>query len=74
MVPVDADCIDGSCAGVEEMIATPMLLCPGCLRKLQLIGAMPNVPQGLHDLREIMASECGYKDDLDTLDRWGVGN
>lgn len=55
-----------------------MLLCPGCLRKLQLIGAMPDVSQGLRDLREIVASERGWSfrsamEDVVTLERWGFG-
>jgi hypothetical protein len=57
---------------MDEMIATSMVLCPGCLRKLQLIGAMPDVLQGLRSLRECLASVGGFDDDLATLQSWGV--
>ena len=56
---------------VAEMIVTSMLLCPGCLRKLQLIGVMPDVPAGLRLLRKIMASVSGFDDDIKTLESWG---
>jgi hypothetical protein len=58
--------------GLDEMAATSMLLCPGCMRKLQLIGAMPDVPAGLRSLRECLASAGGFDEDLATLKTWGV--
>ena len=66
-------CAMNNADGVGEMIATPMLLCPGCLRKLQLIGAMPDVPAGLHSLRSIMVSASAFDDDIKTLESWGFG-
>ena len=42
------------------------------MRKLQLIGAMPDVPAGLRSLRECLASAGGFDEDLATLKTWGV--
>ena len=69
----NSPCCMNNADGVEEMLTTSMLLCPGCLRKLQLIGAMPNVSGGLRSLRERLAAEGpGFEDDLQTLEEWGV--
>ena len=69
----NSPCCMNNADGVEEMLTTSMLLCPGCLRKLQLIGAMPNVSGGLRSLRERLAAEGpGFADDLQTLEEWGV--
>eukprot|EP01050_Picozoa_sp_SAG11_P010523 SAG11_NODE_1057_length_6008_cov_3.405991_3_plen_672_part_00 len=69
----NSPCCMNNADGVESMLTTSMLLCPGCLRKLQLIGAMPNVSGGLRSLRERLAAEGpGFEDDLQTLEEWGV--
>lgn len=61
----NSPCCMNNADGVEEMIATSMLLCPGCLRKLQLIGAMPDVPGGLRSLRDCLSGAGeGFSDDL----------
>lgn len=71
----NSPCAMNNSDGLEEMIVTPMVLCPGCLRKLLLISVMPDVPGGLRSLRECLASLAGspFDDDLATLASWGVG-
>ena len=46
-------CALNNCDSVGEGAATSLLLCPCCLRKLELMGAVDDVPACLDAVREV---------------------
>ena len=71
-----APCALNNCDSVGESVATSLLLCPCCLRKLQILGLMPDVPACLGRLKRLLSSpalrEVSHAD-LCTLEQWGYG-
>ena len=71
-----APCALNNCDSVGESAATSLLLCPCCLRKLQILGLMPDVPACLGRLQRLLSSpalrEVSHAD-LCTLEQWGHG-
>ena len=51
-------CIMNNSDGVGESAATSLLLCPCCLRKLQLMGVMTDVPTCLAKLSELLNGDA----------------
>ena len=69
----NSPCCMNNSDGVNEILAISLILCPGCLRKLQLIGAMPDVSGGLRSLWECLEEAgAGFEGDMRTLERWGM--
>ena len=70
----NSPCVMNNCDSVGEAAATSLLLCPCCLRKLQLNGCLTDVPACLDALREVLSGDAlrsVSQRDLDTLREWG---
>ena len=69
-------CALNNCDSVGESAATSLLLCPACLRKLQFLGVLRDVPACLSALHRELSRpalrEVSHRD-LATLREWGYG-
>ena len=69
----NSPCIMNNSDGVGESAATSLLLCPCCLRKLQLVGVMTDVPACLDKLSTLLNGDALYdvsRKDLEILAYW----
>ncbi|KAJ8600777.1 hypothetical protein CTAYLR_006088 [Chrysophaeum taylorii] len=68
-------CALNNCDSVGESASISLLLCPCCLRKLQLLGIIRDVRACLAAMRRVLSSPAlrGVSArDLEILDKWGV--
>ena len=70
----NSPCIMNNSDGVGESAATSLLLCPCCLRKLQLMGVLTDVPACLGKLSTLLSipflREVSVRDH-ESLRGWG---
>ena len=67
-------CVMNNVDGVDESRLVPLLLCPGCLRKLEVTGALPDVMTALRQLQQLyqgleQGTAC-FPGELAILGRW----
>lgn len=68
-------CVNNGVDGVDELASRPLLLCPGCLRKLQVLNVLSSVPQSLEKLRHALlaigtSSVVDLQPEVDKLTEW----
>ena len=71
----NSPCALNNCDSVGEGAITSLLLCPCCLRKLQVLGVVTDVPACLAKLHRLLSSEAlreVSQGDLRTLREWGA--
>jgi len=66
-------CMMNTTDGTEDIQEVTLLLCPGCMRKLALIGALPDAPKALQAIQTVYQEAGGtalFPTELQTLTRW----
>ena len=67
-------CLMNNVDGVDECRMVPLVLCPGCLRKLEVTGAMPDVMAALRQLQsvyqELEQGATTFANELEILQKW----
>ena len=72
-----APCCLNNSDSVSEAASTSLLLCPGCLRKLQWMGVLHDVPACLRGIYRVLNEDPALREvssrDLEMLRAWGYG-